>query len=44
MEEAWEVPSLLSLAWLTILTMLVKLAMVSDHIISIEFTEVEVLS
>ena len=42
MEEVWEVPSLLSLAWLIILTMLVQLAMVSDHIISIKFTEVEV--
>ena len=42
MEEVWEVPSLLSLAWLTILIMLVWLAIVSDHIISIKFTEAQV--
>ena len=42
MEEVWEVPSVLSLEWLTMLTMLVWLAMVSDHIISIKFTEVKV--
>ena len=38
MEEVWEVTSYVSLAWLTIITVLVQLAMVSDHIISIKFT------